>query len=330
MRGTKKRELRHPARDAMAANLYITEQIHTGQLTMMPILAITIQFVALTLIACGGRPEKYGGLPTDNRKPAIRGTPISTIFGRTYSLAHTSDAPDYDLLSFRIQNHPSWTVFDYINGNLSGKPALGVVGTDTNTSIAVSDRRVSGLLRAFRITLTTLINNLLSKNAECDESKPYQLVNNNNIFDFTFKNNYLITGSMANNALVAGQGPGNTLVWFESNYPTLFESAIKQNLVFKNESNLDFALKLSSPITDSSRFLTSTLESMAGTTISVTYANFFYHSFDIPVLSDLILDDEDTNSLRTVAVDYALNLITADKSLSWSYNQCLSLPFIGL
>jgi hypothetical protein len=90
-----------------------------------------------------------------NRSPTISGNPQAAImFGDFYDFEPQASDPDGDSLSFRIQNKPSWAIFDESTGRLSGQPTLGDVGVYSNILISVSDGTSTQSLRAFSITVS--------------------------------------------------------------------------------------------------------------------------------------------------------------------------------
>ena len=87
-----------------------------------------------------------------NMPPVIDGVPAaSVVVGRTYSFTPSASDPDGDLLSFSIQNMPSWATFNPASGRLSGVPGSGAEGAYANIAITVSDSTSSASLPAFTI-----------------------------------------------------------------------------------------------------------------------------------------------------------------------------------
>jgi hypothetical protein len=87
--------------------------------------------------------------------PTISGTPATQVQeGQAYLFTPTASGPNGAMLSFSIQNMPSWATFSIATGQLSGTPAVANVGTYSNIVISVSDGTSSAALPAFAITVT--------------------------------------------------------------------------------------------------------------------------------------------------------------------------------
>src|SRR5271165_5284322 len=85
----------------------------------------------------------------------ISGKPVaSVVAGNAYSFTPTSTNPSGGVLTFTIQNAPSWATFNATTGELSGTPTVGDVGTDSNIVITVNDGMASSSLSAFSIAVT--------------------------------------------------------------------------------------------------------------------------------------------------------------------------------
>jgi hypothetical protein len=89
-----------------------------------------------------------------NSAPSISGTaPASVNVGGSYSFTPSASDPDDDTLSFSVSGLPVWAAFDNTNGQISGTPQSGDVGTYSNIVISVSDSELSASLAAFSITV---------------------------------------------------------------------------------------------------------------------------------------------------------------------------------
>jgi hypothetical protein len=87
-----------------------------------------------------------------NQAPTITGPPVTTVTqGGAYSFSPTANDPDGDILTYSIDNQPSWAVFDSMTGMLSGTPGVNDVGSHTGIVISVSDGSDSASLSAFDI-----------------------------------------------------------------------------------------------------------------------------------------------------------------------------------
>src|SRR5215469_16008158 len=73
-------------------------------------------------------------------KPVLSGSPpTSATVGQTYSFTPSVSNPGKLALHFAIWNKPAWAVFNYSTGHLSGTPAAANAGTQTYTTIIVTD-----------------------------------------------------------------------------------------------------------------------------------------------------------------------------------------------
>lgn len=89
-----------------------------------------------------------------NTAPTLSGTPpASVVAGSTYRFAPKADDADGDVLTFRIQNKPSWASFNTSTGVLAGRPDTSHVGTYSNIVIRVTDGEATAQLPAFSITV---------------------------------------------------------------------------------------------------------------------------------------------------------------------------------
>lgn len=91
-----------------------------------------------------------------NDPPTIKGAPLTSIRpNQNYSFKPIAEDPDGDVLSFTIQNKPSWLSFNTQTGQLSGTPDASDIGIYSNIIISVSDGRGgSAQLPSFNIEVT--------------------------------------------------------------------------------------------------------------------------------------------------------------------------------
>jgi len=119
------------------------------------------------------------GLP--NTAPEISGTPATTVNeGQAYSFTPQASDADGDSLTFSISNRPSWASFDTGNGNLSGSPGGGDVGSYGNITITVSDGEDSDSLGPFSISVEAVPNS-----APVIGGSPPATVTEGSAYDFT-------------------------------------------------------------------------------------------------------------------------------------------------
>jgi len=93
--------------------------------------------------------------PSANTAPTISGSPATTVtVGNSYAFTPEAVDPDGQVLSFSVDNLPSWAGFDTLTGELSGTPAEADVGTFDGIVISVSDGAASSSLPSFDISVS--------------------------------------------------------------------------------------------------------------------------------------------------------------------------------
>jgi hypothetical protein len=91
-----------------------------------------------------------------NNAPTIAGSPATSVTaGQTYSFQPSATDADGDVLTFSIQNRPSWATFSPTTGRLSGTPAASNVGTYGNIIISVTDGKATRSLSPFSISVSS-------------------------------------------------------------------------------------------------------------------------------------------------------------------------------
>ena len=89
---------------------------------------------------------------TPNNPPMISGNPQAAVMmGNNYSFTPSASDPDGDILSFSVQNMPTWASFNSSTGSLTGVPTLADVGLFGQIAITVSDGTDTASLSAFSI-----------------------------------------------------------------------------------------------------------------------------------------------------------------------------------
>ena len=108
--------------------------------------------------------------------PVISGSPaVIATEGVPYSFIPTASDADNDSLTFSIQFKPSWTIFDTATGELSGTPASGDIGTDSNILISVTGNGDTVNLAAFDITVSAApIGGAVWDNFNWDDGSTWQ------------------------------------------------------------------------------------------------------------------------------------------------------------
>ena len=91
-----------------------------------------------------------------NAAPTITGSPATSVpAGQAYNFQPSATDTDGDVLTFSIQNRPSWATFSPTTGRLSGTPTASQAGVYSNIVISVSDGKATRSLGAFSITVTS-------------------------------------------------------------------------------------------------------------------------------------------------------------------------------
>jgi putative Ig domain-containing protein len=89
-----------------------------------------------------------------NTAPTISGAPpTSATAGQAYSFQPSATDVDGDVLTFSIQNRPSWATFSPTTGRLSGTPTASQTGTYSNIVISVTDGTATRSLSPFSISV---------------------------------------------------------------------------------------------------------------------------------------------------------------------------------
>ncbi len=121
----------------------------------------------LTLAGCGGGGDastaaaaaaassgSTGGTSAASGGPSISGSPAtSATVGSAYTFTPAATDASGASLTFSAKNLPSWASINASTGAISGTPAAGDVGTDSNIVISVSDGTMSASLSAFSISV---------------------------------------------------------------------------------------------------------------------------------------------------------------------------------
>src|ERR1700751_1102435 len=88
----------------------------------------------------------------DTSPPVISGTPATAVsVGTPYSFRPAAKDPAGNLLTFHVNNKPSWASFNSSTGQLAGTPTAANVGTYSSIVISTTDGQMSASLRAFSI-----------------------------------------------------------------------------------------------------------------------------------------------------------------------------------
>lgn len=142
---------------------WATFSASTGQLSGTPTSTNVGAYASITISVSDGKASvslpafgiKVTAAP--NTAPTISGAPATQIqAGSTYSFTPKASDANGDILSFSIQNKPSWASFSIATGQVSGTPASANLGTYANIVISVSDGKTTATLAGFTIVVTAV------------------------------------------------------------------------------------------------------------------------------------------------------------------------------
>jgi len=77
----------------------------------------------------------------------------TVVSGATYRFTPSASDDDGDVLTFSVENLPSWATFSSTSGELTGRPSDEHIGTHSNIVITVTDGADSAELGPFAITV---------------------------------------------------------------------------------------------------------------------------------------------------------------------------------
>jgi cysteine-rich repeat protein len=121
-----------------------------------------------------------------------------------------------------------------------------------------------------------------------------------------------------------------SLSFVQTNHPTLYANNLALTPGFVNASAHDFRLGAGSALIDAGAFLSTARSAGSGTALPVQDAAYFFDGYDIPgQAGDLIQLQGQTQTARVVDIDYTANVLSLDRSLSWSAGQGVSLAYSG-
>jgi len=92
---------------------------------------------------------------TATAPPTIGGAPLTTVQAlATYSFTPVAASPRGAILSFSVQNLPSWATFNAVTGQITGSPGTADVGVFANIVVSVNDGTATASLAPFAVTVT--------------------------------------------------------------------------------------------------------------------------------------------------------------------------------
>jgi len=200
-----------------------------------------------------------------------------------------------------------------------------------NNTIANNGYKYGIRVQYAKEDLSLMFEDFVVKNNIIQQCAQYAIYENgygSKPYDVVFSNN-LIRGTSDNQKAVFVQGYGDkTLLEAESTWPAYFKGNIQGPVMFQDAAGHDYRLRGDSPCIDAGAYLTRTTSSGSGNQMKVEDAYCFYDGFGI-VDGDLIQLEGQTQTARIESVDYDNNVITVDRTLSWSAGQGVSLPYHG-
>jgi hypothetical protein len=124
--------------------------------------AVSLIAAVLILTGCSGG---YQGASTNTNPlattaagsslPTISGQPVTALnVGAAYMFLPTASGAIGAMLTFAIQNKPSWATFNASTGELAGTPGTSDIGSYSGILISASDGVVTTALPAFSISVT--------------------------------------------------------------------------------------------------------------------------------------------------------------------------------
>jgi Glycosyl hydrolase family 26 len=124
---------------------------------------LAILTLTAALAGCGGSSDAgssdsgatTSGASVAGDSPSVSGTPQTTVaVNNRYNFTPTVANPAGKVLTFGIQNKPSWATFGETSGQLSGTPATPDTGHYSNIVITANDGTTTTGLPAFSIEVT--------------------------------------------------------------------------------------------------------------------------------------------------------------------------------
>jgi hypothetical protein len=167
------------------------------------------------------------------------------------------------------------------------------------------------------------------------EGKPIQ-VKTSRLDGFLFDTNHIYTGQVGEAWSITygwrspGMTPQQNVEWWESNHPELVRNSVEADPKFENAANAQLAPLAGSPLIDAGTFLTEVVGSGQGNTLVVADSGYFHDGFGIPnEPGDTIQLEGSTATAVILSIDYNLNELTLDESLTFSDGQGVGLPYLG-
>jgi hypothetical protein len=231
------------------------------------------------------------------------------------NLVYLNDGPGISLYTDGTGTYDAW--YAHIYHNVFYKNGVSPLSqSDFRYTFGIVFDNVFGNNPPMPITDVAIKNNLFNQNTGGDVYFYYT-----NAALQTVLGNYYATAS--NNSSPMAAITGNTIS--DAN-PMFADVGAAANVTAIG--SFDFHLQSTSPAIDKGVFLTATTGAGAGKVIPVADAGYFIDGYGI-VDGDMIQLQGQTQTARIVGVDYAVNSITVDQSLTWTSNLGVTLAYTG-
>jgi len=117
--------------------------------------AVSLIAALFILTGCSSSFQTGTDPAANANAPTISGQPVTALnAGTAYGFLPTASVANGAMLTFAIQNKPSWATFNTSTGELAGSPGTSDVGTYNGIVISVSDGVATSVLPAFGISVT--------------------------------------------------------------------------------------------------------------------------------------------------------------------------------
>ncbi len=154
-------------------------------------------------------------------------------------------------------------------------------------------------------------------------------INSRSATNYLFINNNIINQNSGEDVIYTA-GSIRSLSAVQSRYPDLFSGNTELSPGFENITQHNYHLVSNSQMIDRGAFLATTSSAGSGRTIQVSDARYFYNGFGIAgEVGDTIQLQGQTQTAVITDVNYSTNVITLDRSLSWSNGQGVALAYSG-
>lgn len=177
-------------------------------------------------------------------------------------------------------------------------------------------------------------NNIFYKNIAAplgwaDDTMGGSQISHRSLSGYKFDHNALFDNSI-DDPIIYANGSLRTLGYMEASFPALYDNNVETDPEFVNPAGYDFSLSSASPLINQGDFLATATGSGTSNLLPVNDVSYFYDGYGIAGEDgDLIRLANQSETARVVDIDYDNNILTLDKSLSWTSGQGVSLSYYG-